>query len=234
MAFTAAAVMKRASTILQDADAVRWTAVELHDWLNEALRAIAAIKPNAKSGNVTLDLVAGTKQTLPEQYPVLSRIIRNIGAAPGNAPGPAVKALSRREILDAQIPNWHDPATLPFSVTVAYVWQDLMALREFWVAPGNTGTGRVEATVGMIPTPVPAPSNPLLIDAYTSNVDLPDIYQPIILDFLLFRAFSKDSAAPDAAQRATAHLNLASQALDALSSGQNNVSLATAYAQAAR
>lgn len=232
MAFTAAAVMARASTILQDADAVRWTAPELRDWLNEALRAIVGIKPNAKSGNVILPLVAGTKQTLPDQYTVLSRVIRNIGAAPGSVPGPAVKTLARRELLDSQIPDWHNPDALPQTAQVSYVWADLMAPREFWVAPGNTGTGRLEATVGMIPADIPAPSNPLSIANYTTNVDLPDIYQPIILDFILFRAFSKDSAAPDAAQRAQAHLTLASAALEALSGGQVAVSLATAYAAA--
>lgn len=229
MAFTAADVMKRASTILQDADAVRWTPVELRDWLNEALRAIVAIKPNAKAGNVILDLVAGTKQTLPAEYTILSRVIRNIGAAPGNAPGNAVRVLARREILDSQIPNWH---ALPPAATVTYVWTDLMAMRDFWVVPGNTGTGRIEATVGMIPDEVPLPTNPLDIEEYDDAVDLDDIYQPILLDFVLFRAFSKDSAAPDAAARAGTHLQLASQALGALGTGQSAVSLASAYAPA--
>lgn len=227
MAFTAATVMTRASTILQDAGAIRWTPPELRDWLNESLRAIVAIKPNAKSGNVVLTLAAGTKQDLPEQYTILSRVIRNVGQAPGNAPGNSVRVLASREILDSQIPNWHALTAVP---EVSYVWTDLMALRDFWVAPPNNGSGRVEATVGMIPTDVPAPTNPLNISSYTTDVDLPDIYQPIILDFILFRAFSKDSDAPDAAQRSMAHLQLASQALNALGTGQAAVSLASAYA----
>lgn len=232
MAFTAAQVMKRASTILQDADAIRWTPVELCDWLNEALRAIVAIKPNAKAGNVILTLAAGTKQTLPEQYTILSRVLRNIGPTPGNAPGKAIRTLAKRDILDAQIPGWHDPAVLPATAAVSYVWQDLMALREFWVAPANDGNGRIEVTVGMIPTPVTAPSNPLDIDAYVQAVDLPDLFQPIILDMILYRAFSKDSAAPDAAQRAGAHMQSAASGLEALSGGQNAVSLAAAFAAA--
>lgn len=227
MAFTATQVMKRASTILQDAGAIRWTPPELRDWLNEGLRAIVAIKPNAKAGNVILTLAAGTKQTLPEPYTVLSRVIRNVGVAPGNLPGNAVRVLQNREILDAQIPNWH--ALTPVA-EVAMVWSDLMALREFWVAPPNNGSGRVEATVGLLPSEVPLPAGGgLSIETYTTNVDLPDIYQPILLDFMLFRAFSKDSAAPDAAQRATTHLQLASTALQALGGGEAAVSLASAY-----
>lgn len=78
MAFTAALVMNRANTILQDTGAIRWTPVELRDWLNEAVRAVITIKPNAKAEDVILTLAAGTKQTFPNQYTILSRAIRNI------------------------------------------------------------------------------------------------------------------------------------------------------------
>lgn len=234
MAFTAAQVMTRASTILQDAGAIRWTPVELCDWLNEALRAIVTIKPNAKAGNVFLTMSPGTRQELPESYTILSRVIRNIRTGPGigplGMPGRAIRQLARREMLDAMIPDWHNPDVLPYSDTVSYVWQDLMATREYWVAPGNTGNGRIEATVGMIPQEVAIPANPLDIASYDAPVDLHDLYQPIVLDFILFRAFAKDSGAPDAAQRSALHLQLASQGLSAMGTGQSSVSLATAYA----
>lgn len=224
MAVAASVIMKRASTILQDADAVRWTAMELHDWLNEAQRAVSIAKPTAKSGTVSLTLVPGTKQVLPAQYTILSRIIRN-----GGANGKAVRQLARREILDAQIPGWHSTSTLSFNASVEYVIQDIMNPREFYVAPGNTGTGELEAIVGIIPTPVAIPASPLGIESYTGNIDLPDIYQGVLLDFLLFRAFSKDSAAPDAAGRAQAHLALATNALGAMGASESAVSMATAY-----
>lgn len=226
MAFSAATVMARAAKILLDEDSVRWGAQELRDWLNEGLRAIAAIKPNAKAENVILELNAGGKQELPIKYTVLSRIIRNVG--PTNIPGKLVQTLNGHAQIDAMIPTWHQ---LPQSSIVSYVWQDLMALREFWVVPANDGTGRIEATVGLIPTLVPLPStNPDEITSYTSDVDIPDVYQPIILDLILFRAFAKDEGSPDAAARSEKHLALANAGLSALSGGQNAVSLASAYA----
>ncbi len=226
MAVAASVIMKRASTILQDADAVRWTPMELLDWLNEAQRAVVIAKPNAKSGTAVFNLVSGTRQTLPEQYTILSRIVRN-----GGATGKAIRQLARREILDAQLPGWHNTAVLPFNAQADYAFQDMMNPREFYVAPGNTGTGSIEAVVGMVPANVATPSSGSQLDiaAYTGTVDLPDIYQSILLDFLLFRAFSKDSAAPDAAQRAQTHLGLATAALGGMGASEMAMSMATAF-----
>lgn len=229
MAFTAADVMKRASTILQDGDAVHWTAIELRDWLNEAMRAIVTVKPNATAATATLPLVSGTRQTLPAAYTMMHKVVRNTA-------GKAIRALARREHLDAQIPNWHTNSAngLPFSPEVDMVFQDPMSPREFYVVPGNTGAGSVEAIVGFVPTPIPMPGSGVLdVSNYTAPVPFDDIYQGILLDLVLFRAFSKDSAAPDAAQRAQAHLGLAQNALQALGIAQGTMSLAAAYGQPA-
>ena len=112
MAFTAAQVMKRASTILQDAGAERWTAMELHDWLNQALVEVSTMKPNAKTVVATMDLAVGTVQAVPPEYTCLSRVLRNVGAGAGSG-GTAITVLARREILDRQMPGWQDPAILP-------------------------------------------------------------------------------------------------------------------------
>ena len=223
MAFTAADVMRRASTILQDGDAVHWTATELRDWLNEAMRAIVTVKPNATAATATLTLVQGTKQALPATYTMLHKAVRNAG-------GKAIRTLARREILDAQIPDWHSTSSLPFNAVVDMVLQDPMSPREFYVVPGNAGSGSIEAIVGFVPTPIPLPSTGVLdVSSYTTAVPFDDIYQGILLDLVLFRAFSKDSAAPDAAQRAQAHLGLAQAALQGLGLAQSSMSLAAAY-----
>lgn len=231
MPFTAADIMRRASTILQDADAVRWVAPELLDWLNEGIRAIVTIKPDAATESRVIELAEGTRQAIPDDATILSRVLCNVD--PMGARGRSVRVLSRLEILNAQIPGWHSSDTLPFTAVVDMVFQDPMNQREFYVVPGNDGTGSVEAIVGVMPDPVDPPANnQTSIDSYTGAVPLPDQYQPILLDFLLFRAFSKDSAAPDAANRAQAHLSLANQGLQAMNAGQTAMSLAYAYSVA--
>lgn len=229
MPFTAADVMRRASVILQDTDAVRWTAVEICDWLNEAQRTIVSIKPNALSRTVMLDLVLGTRQEVPPEYTMLSKVVCNVSST--GARGKVVKTLARREVIDSAIPGWHDPTRLPFTSVVGTVWQDYMAPREFYVIPGNTGTGRVEAVVGVLPTNISIPSSdPLDFDSYTSTIQFDDRYQGILLDLLLTRAFSKDMASPDSAQRAASHLTLATNALSALTQAETSVGLAYQYA----
>lgn len=230
MAFTAAKVMSRASTILQDSGAVRWTPQELCDWLNEAQRAVVLAKPNAISGTVELDMAPGTRQNLPAQYTLLARVVRNVGA--GNQ---AVRSIARREILDAQIPGWHDSVTIPRAAAVQYVWQDIMSPREFYVVPGNDGTGKVEAIVGRYAADIPKPAGADALDTakYTTTCGFEDIYQGILLDLVLFRAFSKDGEAPDAGARAQGHLALATNALSALGAGQTAAGLAAQYMQAA-
>lgn len=231
MSFTAAQVLKRANTILQDTGAVRWTAIELRDWLNEAMRAVISMKPNARSGTVNLTLAAGTRQVLPAEYTLLSQVLYNI--EPNNQPGRAIRTLVNRTMMDAQLPGWNNPQTLPYSTVIHMVLQDPMTPREYFTVPGAMAGARIAAIVGMYAEDVPMPSgagmNMLDLDSYTSTVQMEDQYQTILLDLVLFRAFSKDSGSPDAAQRSSNHLTLATNQLVALGTAQDAASLAAAF-----
>ena len=213
MAFVAATVLKRASTILQDDDAVRWTPPELCAYLNDGLIELASIKPNAKTATVTLSLVAGTRQTLPAIYTMLCDVTRNVA-------GKAIRRLLNRTLMDAQIPGWQTTEVLPFAAQVSNVIRDLLDPRSFYVVPGNNGAGQVEAIVGQIPAPVPLPVNSMDMDAYTTPVDVPDIYQNALVDFVLYRAFSKDSGNPGAAQRAVAHFQQFTNAVNGFAASE--------------
>lgn len=229
MAFTAATLLKRANTILQDMGAVRWTPMELRDWLNEAMRSIVVMKPNARSGTVTLTLAAGTKQDLPQEYTILSQVIANAEA--NGTPGRAIRTVVNRTMLDAQMPGWHNPTTLPYASTIHLVLQDPMAPREFYVVPGALANTRVLAIVGRQSVDVPMPSggNILDLDSYSAEVQFPDEYQGILLDLVLFRAFAKDSGSPDSAGRSNNHLTLATNQLVALGTAQDAATLAAAF-----
>ena len=209
MAFKYADVMRRASTILQDETATRYTAPELHDWINQALVDIFTMKTNAKIAVVQLELVPGIQQTLPQGHAALLHVRRNTAGA-------AVKMLDNLTTLDNWLPGWTDPVTLPNGGVVQFVYQDPLTPRNFIVVPGSTGVQRLEAVVAQAPTPAPPPANAadrLDPTKYTSNVDLPDQYQTAVLHFTLYRAFLKDADNPASANQAQAHQQIAVKAV---------------------
>lgn len=233
MSFTAANILKDASTTLLDPDYVRWPLSELLGYLNDALRDIVAIKPNANTQTVTLTLASGTLQTLPAGYTTLSRVTRNLtvahGAVGGPVGGPVIRPLKDRSILDALMPEWQSSETL-FAKTVKHVIYDLANPRVFYVAPGNDGTGMIEAVVGGHVTPIPEPNDPTLLANFGATVGLPDEYRNLILDFVLYRAFSKDAGIPVSEARAAKHLESYRGSLAAMAQGEDMMALSTTMA----
>lgn len=207
-ALVAKDVLKRVRAILQDAGSVRWTLQELTDGLNDGLLEICFLKPSACAQTIVLSLQQGTFQTLAENHSQLIRVIRNITSADGVTPrvsGPVITPIER-EILDQQISNWHDSSVMPFSVTVRHIITDPISPRDFYVFPGNNGSGRIEAVVAVEPTKITVPSpDPNDIDEYTDEIGIAPIYQSVLIDYMLYRAFSKDMQMAGAAQRAMAH-----------------------------
>lgn len=217
MAFTAASVMLSVQTILNDAASVRWTAVELHTWLNDALREIAVLKPNAVAKTVELSLQEGAYQTLPEDHFNLFRLTRNLATteiSPTGRGGGRIITQVEREVMDMQIPGWMDTAVMPYSKNVVHFINDISDMAAYYVVPGNDGTGIVEAICAVMPAMVPAPAaDALIVSSYTSEVDIPDIYRNALIDYMLYRAFSKDASLPGIAQRAAVHYSQFASAL---------------------
>ena len=58
-------VFTRVSRVLQDEAKVRWAEPELAEWLTDALRVLVLVRPDAAMANTTMDLVEGSRQTLP-------------------------------------------------------------------------------------------------------------------------------------------------------------------------
>lgn len=197
MALIAKTVLLNAITILQDGSSVRWPLSELRRWLNAGLKEIANLKPSATSTTSTLALASGTQQALPADTALLLRVVRNVSGA-------AVTQIDRA-ILDSQIPNWHLTATVPYSVTVRHVMYDPMDPETFHVFPGNTGTGEIIAVVSKHPTAIAAPADEFDLEAYTATLGVADNYENALVDYILYRAFSKDMQMAGNGERAAAH-----------------------------
>lgn len=215
MSFTAKDVLLRARITLNDAASVRWTLPELLNYLNDGLREIALQKPSATAITAVIDLAQGCRQSIPSSYHALLQVVRNdvrTGGPASPSGGAAITPIAR-ETIDTMIPGWHSSATLPFTAKVTHVLDEILDQRTFYVIPGNDGTGAVLAVVSAYPASISTPTNPLDIDEYSATVDLKDIYQNALLDYILYRAFSKDTDLATSGQRATAHFGLFQGAL---------------------
>lgn len=187
---TCTQIITRCQNVLVDSN-VRWLTAELIDGINDAQREIAVLDPTANVKVGLVPLVAGTKQVLPAGAIALVRLTRNMGvggATPGEAPRRVVASM-----LDLHRPGWHtDTATL----IVKNYFEDAATPRVFYVWPPMSGATNVEAEYSAVPATV-------TVGADTITVE--DLYVNAIVDYVLYRAFSKDNEVPGIASKSGEH-----------------------------
>ncbi|KDR25960.1 DUF6682 family protein [Caballeronia zhejiangensis] len=199
MAITVQDVIDRTSDVLNDVDLLRWKLEERLRWIHDALREIATRKPSAMEQTSVWTLVAGTRQTVPDDSLRLIDMPRNI-AADGVTPGYAITPTSRAE-LDTQIPDWHMARV---STRIRHVTYDYDAdPLHFYVYPPAADGVKVEAINC---------ANPPELTALTDVLPIRDKYVSAITSFVLYRALSRESE--DASgQLAAAHYSAFAGAL---------------------
>jgi len=176
---TAKTIIDKASIQLIDLTNIRWTRAELLSWLNDGMRQIVLIQPSASSTTVSKQLVAGTRQSLPTDGWLLLAIYRNMGTT-GATPGRAIRVISR-EILDSFNPDWNSDAAKAEVRNYIYTNQDQLA---FYVYPPNTGTQYVELNYS---------AQIADLTAESQVIPIFDVFQSALMDYILYRACSKDA-----------------------------------------
>lgn len=209
MTISAQSIIQRCVITLQDTTSIRWPVDELVRYLNDAQREVVVYRPDATVTNATVNLVAGTRQTLPSGGAKLLEIIRNNSSASKRA-----VRMVNREILDAQIPGWH---ALTGALEVVHFMYDPRDPLVYYVYPPAAVSGEDNARLDIVyskyPTDVTVPSAGATYTDVTGNIALPDIYANALADYILFRAYSKDSEYAGNAARATAHYGAFANAL---------------------
>lgn len=204
----ASEIISRARRLIQDETNVRWPLVELSTWLNDAQREIVLQKPSALSESRVLSLQSGTWQTLPEDAISLLKIVRNITAVSGDGARTGGRSIRivQRDILDSQQADWHSGATVRFDPVVKHYVYDEEDTKSFYVYPGNNGAGKVEAVLSIEPPVITVADEDDEEDLASYDIDLalPAIYANALVDFVCYRAYSKDTNYASS-QRAAAH-----------------------------
>ena len=205
MTINAKDLLDRARRIIQDETSVRWPLAELRFWLNDSLRELALYRPQAFSSSFPFALQVGTYQVIPDSYSQLIRVPRNLKslAESPRLPGPTIRTVDG-DLLSAQSRDWNDPSITPASAIVRNVVFDISNPQAFWVYPPNDGTGVAEIIAVKVPVGIASPSDPENITLYDIDLDVIDIFGNAIVDYILYRAYSKDSQFSGSAQRAIA------------------------------
>lgn len=187
---TAQTIVDRAQITLQDTTAVRWSEAELLGWLNAGQREVCMLRPSAFTKLAAQATVAGTKQALPADGITVIDVTRNMGAN-GTTPGRAIRKVPR-EVLDSNVPGWH---TVTATAEVLHWTFDPQAPKTFYLYPPSTGANQVEVLYAATPPEV----------ALGAVISIDDIYEQALMDYVLYRAYSKDSGEAAIAARAAAH-----------------------------
>lgn len=203
---TAQAIIDKASTQLTDVSGVRWTRTELLRWLNDGMRQIVVVNPNTSNTVTSVKLVAGTRQSIPSDGWLLLSINRNMGID-GTTPGRAIRIVSR-ELMDGFSPDWH--SATPSATTKNYLY-DLQDQTAFFVYPPSTGTNYVELNYSKQPADLTDESQVIPIF---------DVYQSALVDYMLYRACSKDAEYAPGLELAKGYLTTFTAAIQAKSQSE--------------
>lgn len=193
-------LLQRAQDILNDAGFVRWTKPELLRWLNDGMRDLLPLDPTACQKTATVILADGAMQTLPAEAVQLLDVVGNVQDS--GAPGRQIRLVSR-PTLDAAFPKWQMESSKPYVSNVMY---DVINRKIFWVYPPAQAGVKIDLVYSYIPSVV----------ADTDNVPVDAMYQTPLVDYVLFRAFSKETEQQSSAARAAAHLQAFSSAVNTI------------------
>ncbi len=180
MAAKAQDLIVKTNILLQDVDNIRWSQAELLGWLNEAQLATINLIPSAYSQHRDFSLEPGTRQLLPDDSIRLLDVIRNVDGKYDTA----VRVVDRTD-LDTQVPGWHTHK--PHKIVQHYVY-DTASLEYFYVYPPQpvdaNYRGTVEILIGVIPP---------VMNTVSEYIALRDYYIPALVNYMVYRAYAKDS-----------------------------------------
>ncbi len=180
---TGTQISTRVGVLLNDVSKIRWPDTERLDWINECRRQVAVRDTGIFGGatEIVHSLTAGCRQriTTPNAYMIVS-IDSNL------ASGKAISETSRA-VLDAFKPSWRNDT----DTDVKHWFHDKTDPLAFWVYPGATGSVKGYALV--------MPSD---ITALTEDALPNDKYEAAMVNYVCYRALSKEDEAAAATKAA--------------------------------
>jgi hypothetical protein len=197
-------VIDRCKTILQEvtSDGTRWTNQELVDWAGEFYQVASSVNPSEFSDVQSFTCISGTKQDAPTDVIQILEITRNLD-------GTKMPVMATtRNVLDSTRRGWHGEVE---SNSQEMFILDERYPRTFYVWPPAKAGSLLEIVAVIIPV---KHSIADYSDGLT-KVKCSDRLVPPMVDYILFRAYSKDADFAGNQQRSDIHYRNCLQTLQA-------------------
>jgi hypothetical protein len=193
-------IIKRCEIITQDKTSVRWPKIEWLDWYNDAILFVVNQRPDKSVKNVdfTVD-ETNSKQTVPADGLGLFTITRNV------ASGRPIRSITRNQ-LDDQYIDWH----MQTGIDIDHFIYDVLDPKSFYVYPRPPTSGHVIEIVYPFAPEAVSITN---FDTDTQVIGIDDSFVNPILDFMLYRGYSKDADYAENGQRAMNHMQAAQNSI---------------------
>lgn len=183
-------LVEQVAEILQDYGHTTWLETEILRGLSRGQELVATYRPDASVKVQTVELTEGSLQTLPPEAHRFFEAYYNMGD--GNAPGRAIRVVSRR-IKDASDGRWQ--AQMPDN-EIDEVVIDERTPRSYWVSPPAEQGTHIQIGYSLSPAPLTNPED---------NLSISDQYAPMLIEWALYVAMSRDSEETPNFQRAQGH-----------------------------
>lgn len=196
MTIQASYLIQQVAEQLQDTTFARWKVPELARYLMDGRREILVSRPDATAQTLELTLSEGAVQTLPVAATKLLEVRRNSGTSK--------RAVTQcpLEMLDAVAPEW---AAMTPSTEIRHFTFDPRTPREFHVYPPAVSGTKVMAVCSTIPADLTVAPGATQASGVTGDTGVPDILVNALMNYMLYRAYAKDSESPSSMARAQAY-----------------------------
>lgn len=182
-------VIYQAKTLLQESgEGVHWPVTELQTWLNEGYRAIVLEHPRANAFVGTHTCTSGVRQDITDTDAsaiAVVDVVRNLASTSKKRPIFRVD----RTAFSVAHPDWYVTKS---GVDVEYYMVDGALPQEFLVYPPATTAAQLEVVFAKVPTAHALSSAALVSPSTTDVINVGDIYVGVLVDYILYRAHSKD------------------------------------------
>jgi hypothetical protein len=194
-------VISKAQTLLKDATGVRWPSLELQGWLNDAYRETVIFRPDSNAQTGTYACVAGPRQQITSTFAAATQlmdVVRNVASASDKSP---VKLITR-QTLDDMDRSWYGNTG---AVTIERYAFDPRLPREFLVYPPAAVGAQLEVVYSSVPAAHTLTEAQLNNSATAEVIRIDDSFGNVLIDYVMYRAYSKDAEVAANSARAVAH-----------------------------